>query len=324
MRYLILIGLVVLSFTGNAQQRGILSNFLLNDYYYNPAIAGSKPVHVANMSYRNQWVGFEGAPNLIMGNFYGSAKNLGKHGYGVSLISERTGITQNTAVYANYAYHIKLSESLKLGLGIQPGFMQYRVRLYDAQLADDNDEVLTGTVYSANAFDVSTGFHLYSDKFFLMGSMHHLLGNELKFTSYNSNLEYHFNGIAGFNIRFKKKNFMLQPSALVKFAHPVPLQVTGMLKGVFNDQFWLGFLYRTDDAVGVTAGLRIKERISVSYGYDYSISDLSAYQNGSQEVMLSFTITKEKPSLAEEDDELNNSILEEMKKEMEEKEKKNN
>ena len=309
---------VLLTSSSFAQQRAVYSNFLLNDYYYNPAIAGSKNVHIANISYRKQWVGFEGAPSLIMGNFYGSLKNKGKMGYGVSLVSERTGITQNTTIYLNYAHHFRLSDNIKLGLGVKPGYMQYRVRLYEAQLADEGDEVLTGNIYSASALDMSAGFNLYSPKFFVMASVHHLLGKEIQFTSYNSNLTFHYNAIAGYNIRFKKKKFELQPSLMVKYTAPVPVQFTGMLRAKFADKFWVGLLYRTDDAAGISLGLTLKERFTVAYGYDYTISGLSNHQSGSHEVLLSFVITKKKPTLEEEDDKLNNSIMEEMKKKMEE------
>ncbi len=318
--FLLIIGL---TFAGNsmAQQQGVYSNFLMNDIYYNPAIVGSKKVHIANMSYRKQWVGFAGAPTLMTGNFYGSLRNQGKIGYGVSLTSENTGITQNTTIYLNYAHHFKLTETLKLGLGVKPGLMQYRVKLYDAQLADEGDEVLTGNVYSASALDMSAGFNLYSEKFFVMASASHMLGNSIKFTAYNSNLAFHFNGIAGYNFRFKKKKFELQPSVMVKYVNPIPVQVTGMLKGTFSNKFWVGLIYRSNDAVGLSAGLNIKERFTVAYGYDYTLSRLSNFQSGSHEVMLSFIITKKKPTLEEEDDKLNNSIMEEMKLKMEEKEK---
>lgn len=322
MRKLLLLCLLIVASSATfAQQRGIVSNFLLNNYYYNPAIAGSRNVHVANVGYRNQWVGFDGAPTLLMGNFYGSVKNKGKMGYGVSVISEKIGITNNTSVYLNYAHHFKLSETVKLGLGVQPGLMQYRVKLYDAQVADENDPVLTGTVYTANAIDFSAGFNLYSDKFFVMGSVHHLLGDAIKFTSYNSNLDFHYNAIAGYNIKFKKKKFELQPSVMFKYTKPVPYQITGMLKGTFAQKYWVGLLYRTSDAAGISVGMNIKERISVGYGYDYTLSNLAKYQNGSHEITLNFIITKNKPSLEEEDDKLNNSILDEMKKDMEKDEK---
>jgi len=314
---LLILSIFVFGFNSYSQQRGTYSNFLLNDVYYNPAIAGSKNIHIANISYRNQWVGFDGAPTLLMGNFYGSVKNKGKMGYGVSLLSEKVGITQSTTFSINYAHHFKLSEKMKLGLGIQPGYMQYRVKLYDAVLADQGDDVLTGSVYSANALDASAGFNLYSDKFFIMGSVHHLLGKEIRFTSYNSNLDFHFNGIAGYNILFKKKNFELQPSVMFKYTQPVPYQITGMLKGTFNNKFWIGVLYKTDDAAGVSVGVNLKDRLTVGYGFDYVLSKLSNYQSGSHEIVLSFNLTKEKPTLEEEDDKLNNSILDEMEDNME-------
>ena len=122
-----------------SQQQLVYSNFLMNNYYYNPAIAGSNQVHEANLSYRNQWVGFEGAPTSIIGSFHGSFRNKGKVGYGATLISDRVGLTQNTGIYLNYVQHFILSEKFKLAFGIQPGFLQYRIKLYDAQLADEGD-----------------------------------------------------------------------------------------------------------------------------------------------------------------------------------------
>jgi type IX secretion system PorP/SprF family membrane protein len=306
-----------------AQQQAVYSNFLMSDYYYNPAIAGSKNVHVANINYRNQWTGFDDAPVNFSGNFSGSFKNRGKAGYGATIISEKSGLTSTTGIYLNYAHHFKLSNKVKLGFGIQPGYIQYRVRLYDAIVADQGDEIATGSVYAANAIDVNTGFHLYSKKFFLMGSVQHLLGKQIQFTSYNSNLAFHYNAIAGYNFTFKKKKFELQPSVMVKYTSPVPVQYTGMLKGTFNSKYWVGLIYRSDDAVGVSLGMWIKERMNIAYGFDYSVSGIRKYNSGSHEVMLSFIITKKRPTLDEQDEKLNNSILEEMKKQEEEKKKSN-
>lgn len=314
--FILLITIVLIGLNVKAQQRGIVSNFMINDYYYSPAIAGSKPFHSASVSYRNQWVGFADAPSLIMGNFNGSVKNRQKAGYGVTVLSEKAGLTNTTAVYLNYVQHFKLSENIRLGLGIQPGLMQYRIKLYDAILADEGDAVLTGNVYSANAVDVSAGFNLYSEKFFIMASAHHLLGKQIQFTSYNSNLDFHYNAIAGYNFKFKKKKVEIQPSVLFKYTKPVPFQITGMLKTTFQGKYWFGLLYRTDDAVGLSLGAQIKKRFNLAYGYDYSIGPIRKYQSGSHEVTLSFIITKEKPSLEEEDEELNKSILEQMQKEV--------
>lgn len=309
---------VLLLNTGYAQQQAVYSNFLMNQYFYNPAIAGSKNVHIANVQYRNQWVGFEDAPVNYTANLYGSFKNNGKNGYGISLTNEKSGLMTSTGVYVDYAQQFKLSEKLKIGLGIRPGYVQYRVRLYDAIVADQGDEVVTGSVYSANAFDVNTGFNLYSDKFFLMGSVQHLLGEQIKFTSYNSNLAFHYNVIGGYNFLLKKK-IEIQPSVMVKYVKPVPVQYSVILKTTFNNKFWFGLIYRSDDALGLSLGYWIKERFNLAYGYDYSLSPIRKYNSGSHEVGLSMIITKKKPTLLELDEKLNNSILDEMQKESEQK-----
>ena len=314
---------VVIAQASFGQQQYVFTNFMINDFYYNPAVAGSKDVHLANMGYRNQWTGFDDAPTTFLGQFYGSWKNEMEHGYGVSIISDRTGLTQNTGVYATYAYQVKLSDKLKLGLGVRPGYIQYRVRLYDAILADEGDEILTGNVLSANALDMHSGFNLYSDEFFVMGSVQHLLGEQIQFTTYNSSLAKHYTLIGGYNYEIKPKKLVIQPSIMVKTTNPVPAQFTFMAKATYDKKYWAGLLYRTGDAAGLVVGYQVKDRLTIGYGFDYSLSGIRQYQSGSHEIMISFITTRKRPSLDEEDEKLNNSIMEEMNKKMEDKKKGN-
>ena len=130
MKKLLFIGLLLgAAFDSTAQQQLAFNNFLMNDYYYSPAIAGSRDVHYANRGFRSQWTGFNEAPVSLYANFYGSYKNQMKHGYGVSIVNDRSGLVSNTGFMLNYAYHIRLNDNWKLGLGIKPGFLQYRIRL---------------------------------------------------------------------------------------------------------------------------------------------------------------------------------------------------
>jgi len=301
-----------------AQQQGVYTNFLLNKYYYNPAIAGSESYHIINLGIRKQWAGFQGAPLLVNANFQGSYKNRGKVGYGASFISESMGITNRFGVYVNYAQHFKLSKSIKLGLGVQPGFVQYSAKLYKAQLADQGDATLTGNTYSGGAFDLNVGFNLYSAKFFVMASLNHVLGKSLRFAPYNANITKHFDFIAGYNFAFPKKKIELQPSFMIKYAKPAPIQVSVMLKATYDNKYWVGLVFRTNDAVGISLGATIKERFSIAYGYDYTINKLQHYQFGSHEVVLSYILTSKKRSISQEDEELNNSIMEDNKKGMKE------
>jgi type IX secretion system PorP/SprF family membrane protein len=219
----------------------------------------------------------------------------------------------------NYAYHIKLSKEIKLGLGFQPGYLQYRVKLYDARLADAGDDVLTGNILSANALDLNSGFHLYSPKFFVMGAMQQILGKEIQFTTYNNNLAKHFTLLGGYNIKLDSAKMLLQPTLLVRYVKPAPAQIGIMLKATYDKKYWAGISYRTSDAMSVCIGYNLKERLSVGYGYDYSVSGIRKFNSGSHEIVISFITTPKKPSLDEMDEKLNNRIMDQNKLDVKEK-----
>lgn len=321
---------------GFAQQQFVYTNYLLNNYYYNPAVVGSVNYHQANVGFRKQWANFDGAPITFNANFYGSYKNQMKHGYGVSLNTDKTGLMQRTAFYVNYAYHIDLNDKIKLALGVRPGYLLYNVKLYKTILADDvGDDILTGNVLTTNAFDMASGLNMYSDKFFIQASMHQMLGKAIKFTGFNDGLSKQFTFIGGYNYQVKKKKtnpeeqtendsiqskprtiekFVFQPSMMIRYTKPVPVQVSFMFKTTYNDKMWLGINYRTQDALGFSVGFNVNERFTIGYAYDYSLGQVKGFQGGSHEIMLKFITTNRKVSNAQKDEELNNSIFEENKK----------
>lgn len=306
---------VMLFFVSYGQQQSLFTNVLANPLHYSPAYVGSTNYHEVSFFNRNQWVGFKDAPRNFYLNFHGSYKNKAKHGYGVQLLTEQFGLVGKTGIYVNYGYQIKMSSKWKMGLGIRPGFVQYRVRLYDAVIADEGDPILSGNTYSGNAFDVNAGFRLYSDQFEFSGAIDHLIGQSMNLKSYNQNLQFHYTLMSSYKFIFKK-DWELRPAVLFRYTKPVPAQVSILAQLSYKDKFFGGLNFRTKDAMGVFLGLRLKSRLSITYGYDYSYTKLRKYSAGSHEIGISFIITKNRPSLEEEDDKLNNSILEDIQKEI--------
>ncbi|WP_341905869.1 type IX secretion system membrane protein PorP/SprF [Fluviicola taffensis] len=306
---------VILFFVSYGQQQSLFTNVLANPLHYSPAYVGSTNYHEVSFFNRTQWVGFKDAPKNFYLNFHGSFKNKAKHGYGLQLLSEQTGLLSKTGFYLNYGYQIKMSKKWKMGLGVRPGFVQYRVRLYDAVIADEGDPIFNGNTYSGNAFDVNAGFRLYSDKFEFSGTIDHLIGKGLNFNSYNQNLQFHYTFMSSYKFVFKK-NWELRPAILFRYTKPVPSQFSILAQLTYKDKFFGGLNFRTKDAMGIFVGVRLKNRLAITYGYDYSYTKLRKYSAGSHEIGISFIITKNRPSLEEEDDKLNNSILEDIQKEI--------
>lgn len=288
----------------SAQQMPIFTNYLLNAYAFNPAVVGSNNYIQANLNYRNQWVGFDGAPKTYMASIYGPFKKSEKVGLGGMISADVTGLLQRTGGYFTYAYHVKLNDDWKLGMGLSAGAMQYRVRLYDAKIYDNDDPILNGSLLSKIVYDLNAGFYLYSKKAFIGVSGYQAANNKISFTDSHSRLTPHLYATAGYTFKVNKK-FDVQPSTLIKYNAPVGMQPEFSLRGIYNKQFWAGFSYRTNDAYSITLGGVCMERITIAYAYDIPFGGIKKYTSGSHELMLIYSFIKTKKQRDADQEEFN-------------------
>jgi len=106
------------SFSGKAQQQSLYTNYLLNNYAYNAAVVGAKPYLQANMYYREQWSGFEGAPKTYLMSLYGPLKKAKNVGLGGMIVSDKTGLITTNTGYLTFAYKVKLKKKTKFGFAV--------------------------------------------------------------------------------------------------------------------------------------------------------------------------------------------------------------
>ena len=308
-----------------AQQMPLFTNYLFNAYAFNPAVAGSKPYAQANINYRNQWVGFDGAPKTYMASLYGPFRKSKKVAMGGMLMTDVTGLLQRTAGYFTYAYHVELNDKWKLGMGLSAGMVQYRVRLYDVKAYDKDDEILTGNVLSKMAFDCNAGIYLYRSNFFFGVSGYQVANNKIDFTNSNSRQTPHLYVMTGYTYKINKK-FSVQPSALLKYNAPI-FQPEISAKVIYQKQLWAGLSYRMKDAYSIMIGAVCKERISIAYAYDMPFSGIRKYTSGSHEIMFTYSFLKTKKQQDLDEEEFNTidngfkSNLRNKKKKTEEEEK---
>src|ERR1039458_8457192 len=142
-----------------AQQLPTFSQYMLNDYFQNPAIAGSRNYFEAVSINRLQWVGITDAPRTYCLSMNGPIPktNMGVGGY---IYSDIAGPTRRTGASGSYAYHIKLQEKIKLSLSISAGVEQFAI--YGSKLTSN-----APTDYALNLYhsvivpDLGTSFYLY-------------------------------------------------------------------------------------------------------------------------------------------------------------------
>lgn len=301
MKRILSILLIVSGFTKlNAQQLPHYSNYMVNDYVMNPAIGGSNPYFEGKSNNRYQWIGITDAPRTYILSVNGPTKNL-KMGLGGILFTDIVGPTRRTGLYASYAYHLKMSEKIKVSLGVSGGILQFMVDGSKITLRDPADNVISGGVQSVIIPDFGAGLYIYSTdkKWYVGASVPQILQNKIKFfdnsTTSLSRLATHIYATAGYKFTIND-DFKIEPSACIKYVSPAPLQFDIGVRAIYQERIWIGGAFRYLDAVSAMVGYTMQENITFAYSYDFTMTNIKKYSTGTHELMIGIKFHKVTPS----------------------------
>ena len=264
---IMLLGFIKLS----AQQLPHYSNYMLNSYVMNPAVAGNNEYFEGLSNNRYQWVGIADAPRTYMLSVNGPTR--------------RTGFT------LSYAYHLKVTSDIKLSMGLSAGLLQFMVDGSKITLYDPNDVALSSGLQSVLIPDFGAGVYAYpSNKKWYAGiSVPQVMQNRIKFfdyaTSKSNKLATHFYGIGGYKFNIND-DFVIEPSLCLKYVKPAPFQFDLGVRAIYKEKLWLGAAFRYKDAVSAMVGYNLKENLTFAYAYDFTTSDIKKYSNGSHEIII--------------------------------------
>lgn len=278
---LIFLTLAVLS---HAQQLPLYSQYMLNDYVMNPAIAGSNPYYECKSNNRYQWVGITDAPRTYIMSINGQIKGR-PVGIGGSVFTDITGPTRRTGINLSYAYHLKLNDEVKLGLGLSAGVLQYAVDASKINTHDINDIAISTSLQSTTVPDFGFGTYLYSDKFYFGVAAPQIYPSRLDFFDYKSKSKIvtHIYATGGYKYKINDA-FVLQPTALIKFVSPAPIQIDLGARMIYQEKVWLGAGYRTKDALSALVGYTYQNNITIGFSYDFTTTNVRKYSSGTSEL----------------------------------------
>ncbi len=287
MKKLILIIVLFTSLSGFAQQDVLYSQYMFNKLTINPGYAGSREVFSADLVYRYQWVGIEGAPKTLSLSIHSPLRNehVGLGGY---IYSDQIGPTIEQGVLATYAYRINLPKG-KLSFGLQAG-IKYNTIDWNMIRLEDPDFVFQGEPKSKIIPDANVGIYYYSNHMFAGISSKQLLQNEFGMVTIDGQKTYskllrHFYGMAGVAVPVSDM-VIFRPSVLVKYVQNAPWQMDLNASFLFNDLFWLGMTYRTDGDLVFLTEIKVGRKYRIGYSYDVNVKDRIHYNSGSHEIRL--------------------------------------
>ncbi len=308
-----------------AQQRPHYTQYILNNYIVNPALTGIENYTDVKLSYRNQWVGFPGAPQTVYASVHAP---LGKkdyrtnatsfqvpgenprgksyweqytsaephHGIGGSIISYKTGYISRIYATASYAYHIGLTPKLNLSAGFSAGVSVTNIDASKIELANSFDPAIGGYANEIrrNRPELNAGLWLYNDRFFAGFAVQQIIPQKLNLVSsefYQSTLVPHFFATTGYRF-LVNDDINIIPSTMIRYIPSMPLFIDVNVKAQYQDRFWVGANYRIREGFAAMAGLNISNTFNISYSYDINNANylLRYMQRGTHEIVLGFLI----------------------------------
>jgi type IX secretion system PorP/SprF family membrane protein len=287
---------VVFALCGYAQQLPQYSNYMINDYAMNPAVGGSNSYFEGKSNNRYQWIGITDAPRTYVLSVCGPFKNL-KMGIGGQLFTDIVGPTRRTGLYLSYAYHMKVSENIRVSLGLNAGILQFMVDGSKITLHDPSDAVISGGLQSRILPDFGAGVYVYpqNHRWYFGASVPQIMQNQIKFFDYEtstlSKLATHFYVTGGYKFDVGD-NFKVEPSTCIKYVSPAPLQFDLGVRGIYKEKLWLGAAYRHLDAISVMVGYTMQENLTFAYSYDLAMTNIRKYSTGTHELMIGIKFHK--------------------------------
>lgn len=305
-----------------AQQKPQFSQYILNNYIANPALAGIENYIDVKASHREQWKGLDGAPET---NYFSLHFPLGKkdekqnatsfnmtgtgmylhnyredymasephHGLGFIFMDDKAGQLKQTSGSLTYAYHLGLSSRVNISAGIGIGFLKTALNSKTLDPENEDDPALVATQNGKIDPDLNFGIWVYDYNYFIGASVQQLLPAK---TAINVNDGYtdhktvpHYYVTAGY--KFWLTDYIsFIPSAMAKVVTPAPPSVDFSAKFTFKDKFWMGGSYRSAKVYSGMLGFNVSSLLHISYAYDFTRSQLNTVSNGTQEIILGLTL----------------------------------
>lgn len=272
----------------------------------NPGATGVEDYWEAQATNRIQWVGIQDAPRTHVMSINGPISDF-KMGVGAKLFVDVTGPTRRTGFSGSYSYKVKVSDDIKIGMGLSFGGLQYTVDGSQITLEDQNDVALANGVNSTFVPDAGFGFHMYSKDFYVGASMPQIIGNKIQFYDHYRDTEAalarHIFAYGGYKFQVNE-DWMIEPAVMLKWVDPAPMAIEGNIRVKYQKLAWLGVSYRMQDAVAILAGFNLHESLVFAYSYDITTSALKTATSGSHELMIAIRFknnsNNKKPAATEE------------------------
>jgi type IX secretion system PorP/SprF family membrane protein len=303
----IIVCIVGFSVHAGAQQLPNYSQHDFNKFLINPSFAGSEGYTSISAVAREQWLGIKNGPRThaisiqsrILPNSFKpqderirkKAKKLtrsGKVGWGGYIFNDKNGLVDRTGLKGTYSYHINLYGG-QLSFGLSG--MVYQLKMdYNRFVTYDegvHDELLNSIRHPLYVPDADFGVSFAQDYYYAGFSIEQIMQSSIQFGpngdgSYRLHRQYNLHGGYLYVI---DSEWSVEPLVWLKFPESTRPQLDITTTGIYKNQYWAGFTYRTNKTIIGNFGLTV-DRYYFGYAYEHMFNSIMSRTYGSHELMV--------------------------------------
>lgn len=295
----------------SAQQMPLYSQYLFNEFLLNPAVAGSDGYTSFNLTAREQWLGYSGAPRTYSFSYHtrllkrgasirkSNARRRvlkpsrdGKVGLGGYVFSDRNGLVQRTGLQASYAYHTWIYGNTQLSFGLAATAFHFRIDEERIRFEDPDDPILNSNLRKGVFIpDATFGAYLLNYRYRLGFSVEQLFQSYIKMGNpayKNLSLLRHYYLFGAYSFPLDTKS-EIEPNLMFRMSEQLKPQLDVGLRYFFRNDFWGGLSYRTGNVIITSIGARWNE-LYFGYSFDFSFSEIQNYTYGSHEIVIALKL----------------------------------
>lgn len=298
---------ILLANTLFGQQLPLYSQYMFNKYLINPAVAGSDGYTSLNLTAREQWLGYSGAPRtysfsyqtrVLKRSYIVKSTTVrrkafkpsrdGRIGIGGYVFSDRNGLVQRTGLQATYAYHTWLYGETQLSFGLSGTAFHFRINDDAIRFEDPDDPILNSDLRKGVFIpDANFGVYLLNYRYNGGFSVEQLFQSFLKigdsgYRNLSLMRHYYLFGSYTFPLTIDSE---LHPNFMFRMSDQLKPQLDIGLRYSLKEDFWGGLSYRTGNIIITSIGARF-DNFYFGYSFDFSFSEIQNVTYGSHEIML--------------------------------------
>lgn len=284
-----LICIILGAYGVRAQQEPQYTQYMYNTLTVNPAYTGSPGFFEGTLQHRSQWVGIDGAPETQALTVHAPVSE--KIGLGLSAVNDKIGPANEVYVDGNFSYTIPVNFNSKIAFGLKAGARVLNIDWSKGTYFQGNDPLLNTNINNQISASIGAGIYYYSDKWYAGVSVPNFIRSDyyddIKEAAVSDRLHYYVIGGYVFDL---SDNLKFKPAVMAKVVSGAPITADVSANFLISERVTIGGAYRFDDSVSGLLGFQLSRNFFVGYSYDYSVTELNKYNDGSHEIIIRFQL----------------------------------